>query len=262
MWDRKVKIDLKQVNDLYKNHMSGIFTIKPRVLLGRVESESDTPVLLSMQMPSSDIGSISLLEGAMLVAISKLINPNLIFEYGTYLGYTTTLLTRNTNKHCLISSIDLGDVSSTYEHAACYSKDDLLSNDTKNDDYLRLTQAKKGEFYLRSLTFDERERVTLLKQDSNSLDVFRIGLNSKVDLVFIDGGHDSKTITSDTSNAMKMIGNNGVIVWHDFDSSVHRDVTDYMMSFCKENVIIHIESTMLVLFIKGDAIEKVFGKVI
>jgi predicted O-methyltransferase YrrM len=259
MWDKSTKTELGQLVDIVNNYDAGIYTIKPRIILKRVEAMYQAPVQLSMFMPSSDIGSITLLEGAMLAAIARLIHPNIIFEFGTYLGYTTTILVKNTSKECKVTSIDLGDVSDRFSSAAEYSLEELLVDDKKNDDYLRFNQSKRGEYYINSLTEVESRRLNLLKMDSKLLDINQAKLNSVVDMVFIDGGHDDSTIDSDTTNAIKMIGNSGVVIWHDFNSSVHHDVTDYLMNFAKGNIVFHIESTMLAFYIKGDVLTEFLG---
>ena len=65
------------------------------------------------------------------------------------------------------------------------------------------------------------KKITLVKAD------FSINFKDEFgssEFVFIDGGHDHKTLSSDTENP---IVRRGVIVWHDFGSNLHNDVSDY-----------------------------------
>ena len=81
------------------------------MLFNRIEDNSEHPVDIQLQIPSSGIGSITLLEGAALVTVFQLTRPQQAFEFGTFLGYSTALLLRNTADSCHITSIDLGENS-------------------------------------------------------------------------------------------------------------------------------------------------------
>ena len=42
-----------------------------------------------------------------------------------------------------------------------------------------------------------------------------------------------------------MISENGIILWHDFGSKIHGDVTRFLEHYSKENLIFYIEHTMI-----------------
>jgi predicted O-methyltransferase YrrM len=44
----------------------------------------------------------------MLISILKIVKPKVVFEYGTFLGYSTFIFIKNTPKNCKVFSIDLG----------------------------------------------------------------------------------------------------------------------------------------------------------
>jgi hypothetical protein len=70
------------------------------------------------------------------------------------------------------------------------------------------------------------------------------------EFVFIDGGHEASIIEADTNNARSIVSE-GVIVWHDFGSNIHNDVTDYLK---KENnrKIFHVKGSLCAFeFIKN-----------
>jgi predicted O-methyltransferase YrrM len=231
----------------------GIVTVKPRVFFRKVEEAFQGPVQMDLFVPSSAIGSITLLEGAIMVSLLKLLRPARVFEFGTFLGYSSSLMLKNTDPSCEVHTIDLGDDVERYREAEGYSDAELHADDKKNDDYLRFTQGTKGAVYLADLPERDRGRLTVLRGDSTQLDVAGKGYSGAFDLVFIDGGHDAATIASDTRKALEMIGGDGVIVWHDYNSTIHSDVTDFMAGFAKDQLVLHVQSTMFAVLLAGDA---------
>ena len=106
--------------------------------------------------------------------------------------------------------------------------------------------------YLKILAFHNtpyERRIIQLFGDSNSYDFTQF--NNSVDMVYIDGGHDKKTATSDSKNAFKMLSKNHLscIAWHDFNNPNHPDVTDVIAYFSKIYYIFHIEGTMVCIYL-------------
>ena len=234
----------------------GVVYIKPRVLFLKTEALSPEPIPLNIHLPPSGIGSISLLEAASLTALVRILQPGGIFEFGTFLGYSTSLFLRNSGPDCRVTSVDLGDVSGDLAVAAGYTDAELRSDDRKNDDHLRLMQARLGPRYLRNLPDVDKARLRLIHQDSRTLDVVAHGLEGAVDLVFVDGGHDFETISSDSTLARRMVGESGAIVWHDFNSTIHGDVTRYMAAEAAEAIILSVPNTLLAIGLWGAARER------
>ena len=172
----------------------------------------------------------------------------------TFLGYSTALLLRNTPPEAEVISIDLGDDSSAYRSAASYTDAELRSDDKKNDDYLRFVQASEGQRYLRGLSSEQHARLKLLHGDSTRFDAGPLA--GRVDFVFVDGGHDTATIRSDTQKSLQMTGNDGVIAWHDFDSRIHSDVTDFVHGFAADHLVFHVENTMLAFLFRGNTLQQ------
>lgn len=244
---------VEQLRTVFLANKKGIITIKPKVIFNTIEKRFCDPVSMNLSVPSSGIGSITLLEGAILIALIKLIDPACIFEFGTFLGYSTALFVRNGSPGCKVFSIDLGDVSDQYGQAGQYAIEDLRKHDRMNDDYLRYVQSQKGPRYIAALTGDERSRLTLLHGDSTKIDVDGEGLKGAVDLVFVDGGHDTDTIKSDTENAVRMLGSDGILIWHDFNSSIHSDVTEVVRNYAEQWLVLHVQNTMLAFVLFGKA---------
>lgn len=242
--------------DRFADGRAGVAYIKPRVLFLKTEALSESPTPLNLYLPPSRIGSISLLEAACMTALIRIIRPRRIFEFGTFLGYSTALFLANSEPDCDVVSIDLGDVSEVLSEAASYTDREVLSDDRKNDDHLRLTQARLGPLYLRDRPKPEMSRLTLIHQDSRTLDTSALGLDDKVDMVFVDGGHDFETIASDTAKARRMIGDSGVILWHDFNSGIHGEVTRYMTGEAKRDIVLSVPGTLLAIGLAGGARER------
>ena len=209
------------LTDFLEQYPKGVNTIKLREIL-RLNSDDPAESRIQTMFPPMEIGSVTLVDQIVLLSLCKIIGAKSILEVGTFLGYTTALLTMNTS--ATVYSIDLP--SETCEKIE-YDKGKIYSDDKENDDFLRNKQAIVGARYLEALDDTQKERVVLIKQDSTKLDFSNEFKN--LDFVFIDGGHSREIIHSDTCNALKAVSM-GVIVWHDFSSGIHTDVTDYLNS--------------------------------
>jgi hypothetical protein len=234
-------------------HAAGLVHVKPKVVFMKIEASDPAPVPMKINVPSSDIGSVTLLEAAALVSLVKLVTPRKIFEFGTFLGYSTALLVENSADDCAVYSLDLGDGHVGDKPLNAFAEADLRSDGDINDEYLRGAQGARGPHYTSALSAADQSRLRLLQQDSRKFDPATHGLDGSVDLVFVDGGHDTETVTIDTANARKMIGDSGVIVWHDFNSSIHDDVTTFVNGLAKHEVVVCIQHTMLAILLVGEA---------
>jgi hypothetical protein len=236
-----------------RTHASGLVHIKPKVLFMKIEASNPEPVSMKINVPSSGIGSVTLLEAAAIVSLIKLIKPRKIFEFGTFLGYSSALLVENSTDDCAVYSIDLGESHVGAKPLDSYSDDELRRDGDTNDEYLRGAQGAMGPRYTMALSAADKSRLRLLKQDSREFDPSTHGLVGSVDIVFIDGGHDTETVTIDTANARKMIGDSGVIIWHDFASNIHDDVTTFVNGLAEDEVVVSVQHTMLAMLFIGQA---------
>ena len=73
-----------------------------------------------------------------------------------------------------------------------------------------------------------KKKIQLLK--GNSLNYNFNSYENKFDLIFIDGGHNFKTVKADTINSLKMVKKGGMIMWHDASSKIHLDVYKYLQT--------------------------------
>lgn len=231
---------------------SGVRRVKPRVVFRTVEEHLGIPITMSLKIPSSEIGSITMLEAAILCALLQLEVPDSVVEIGTYLGYSTRLFLDNTSAGCKVTSIDLPTTFNVNPDAASYSELDIHLDDIKNDEYLRLKQRVVGAPYISDIDHLEVERLHLVKADSRLLTASQVATPKSVDFVFIDGGHDENTVASDSKLASELVGDSGVIVWHDFGSTIHHDVTEEIQSIAATRQIISVANTLLAIELRGD----------
>ena len=209
------------VNAFLSGHGNFINKIKLKELLA-LKNTFSADDKISTLFPPIEIGSITLVDQIVLLSLLKIIAPKKILEVGTYLGYSTTLLTLNSDAE--IISLDL---PSDLCYETQFNNDEIFTNGDVNDDYLRYMQSIEGAVYLKNLTQEECARVSLVKKDSTKVDF--LGAFGELDYVFIDGGHTYDIIESDTENALRAV-KKGVIIWHDYSSDIHSDVTRYLDS--------------------------------
>jgi len=230
----------------------GVSKIRPKRLFEKIEALSpDRNVMFNVMIPTSAIGGLTLLESSILVALTVLLAPSEFFEFGTYHGATSLLLAANSADHARITTVDLPR-SPGARAAPAPAADALhLQNDSENDDYLRRSVAATGAIHLERAEPRYQRKVDRLYCDSRALDPVALGLARRFDFIFIDGGHDFETVAIDTANALRMAKDDSVIIWHDYASNLHRDVTRFVDGFSRHHAVIHVENTMLAFTVRG-----------
>lgn len=191
-------------------------------------------------LPPVEIGSITLVDQVVLMCFLDLVAPKEVLEIGTFKGFTTRFLLENSDEKTNIKSIDLP--KSAAEIISADQEEIALQDGDYNDDYLRRAQLISGEIYLAGINESQSKRLELVKADSTKLDYAK--LFSHLEFAFIDGGHDYGTVKSDTENVLKVM-QKGVILWHDFSSAIHSDVTSYLAQVSQERPVFHIKGSLL-----------------
>jgi predicted O-methyltransferase YrrM len=232
------------------NIPSNIIEIRPKVVFQAVEKiYSDQNVEFTVNIPTSTIGGLTLLESSLLVSLIKLTAPTEIFEFGTYMGATSLLFARNSPDTTSVITVDIDpDTTSTQEGI---SEKDYLCDDIANDEYLKDNFSKLGALYINRAEDSIKQKITQIYQDSTTIDPQAQNFTDRFELIFIDGGHDFNTVKSDTNNALCMAKENAIIVWHDYQSQIHGDVTKFINEFCLDHEIIHIQNTLFALLLIG-----------
>jgi predicted O-methyltransferase YrrM len=78
-----------------------------------------------------------------------------------------------------------------------------------------------------------KNNVSLMKGNSNKI-LKKIDM-SKIDYVFLDGGHDYETVKNDLNNCSQVINNNGTILCDDYDLSYAPGVKKAIDEFVANN---------------------------
>jgi predicted O-methyltransferase YrrM len=224
---------------------SGIHNIKLKSLL-EIGEELSIPKTYTASLPPIDIGSITLVDQVVLVLLAKIVQPAKVIEIGTYKGFTTRLFIENLPDTCEVVTIDLPhDLT---QHLTEGDLKGALSSAELNDDYLRKRQEMDGEVYLASITDEQKARLRLVKQDSTKID-FASAFGS-AEMIFIDGGHEHGIVEADTRNAFNIV-KRGVIVWHDYSSNIHGDVTEFLGEFSKSHAVFHVANSLIAFSLVG-----------
>lgn len=155
---------------------------------------------------------------ALMSIISKF-NIKTIFEFGTWEGYTTQLMSLHPNVNKIVTLDINNEFDVDYEHGA--------HGKTNKDNYGKYFKGNKKitQVFCDSLKFEPTENF---------------------DMVFIDGNHNSEHVKNDTELALKM--NPKVIAWHDYESPGNPDVTYYISDLMKQGKNIKLFPNSIVAY--------------
>ncbi len=162
-------------------------------------------------------------------------NPKIFLEVGVFHGVTARniceLLHGMHNDEFKYIGIDLFEESDE-------NKDEIIPNTKFSNPFKKIyfNYIKRQNPYskeaVESLLKKFSKNVLLLKGNSNNI-LRKIDM-SKVDYVFLDGGHDYKTVSNDLLQSKEVIMNGGTILCDDYDLSqapgVKRAIDDFIKS--------------------------------
>jgi predicted O-methyltransferase YrrM len=174
----------------FKRNFDGIWTacfpaivgIPPVTLEELVGSRSTCEIVIREVMMDSRAGTAWNLVA--LAFLARLYRPHRIFEFGTGYGRSSLNLAANTPADTTIFTLDLPSHTNT-------------------------------GFIFRDQS--ESSKITQLLGDSLTFE-FETYLGT-CDFVFVDGGHDYRTVIHDSGVALRLIGEKGCIVWDDLSHS-------------------------------------------
>lgn len=177
---------------------------------------------VTLDLPNRFAGEPLFLEKAILLALLRASAPRRIFEFGTYLGATAKMFKANA-PNAEVVTLDLPDghpgssPAADDAHLIAESKPDLLAHGIRQ-----------------------------IRCDSNDLPVEKLG---HFDFIWIDGGHDLRTLTSDTENAYRIrsASPHAVIAWHDYGNPKYPELTEFLDSLSEIRPLMHVEETLLVV---------------
>jgi len=204
-----------------------VHNIRPHKLFNLVKTPSYLDRMVQILLPEQN--TPTLMDTAVLLALARLVRPQTIFEFGTYMGFQTLNLAANFPE-TRIYTLDLDEVSFQG-----------LQQDVNDKPLTQTYLEHRGKLAFLNTPYEKR--ITRLYGDSNKYDFS--GLANQMDLIYIDGGHDPVTLDSDTKNAFKMIsqGNAGCIAWHDHGNPLYPHIPEYLGKLADSRQLFHIEES-------------------
>lgn len=211
-----------------------MYHIRPYQIFGLVEKKPSDRVIQIQLPPRRGAGGTTLLETCILVAASHAVGAKRVFEFGTFLGSTTLNLALSTPDDGRVFSLDLD------KHSLASAQQDPAD--------APLTQIHIASRNLDFMGNPVESKVTTHTGNSITFD-FSPWHNS-VDLSFIDGGHDLRTVRADTEHALEMSSQEraSCIVWHDYGNVDYPDLTAYLDRLSEQMPIFHVEDTRICLW--------------
>jgi hypothetical protein len=177
-------------------------------------------------------GNVLVEEVCKICLIAKWLSPKRILEIGTYNGMTTLQMALNVPPECIIYTLDL-----TPDQAAAVPL-------RKLDQIFACNQcgAMKGSYFL------GRPELHIQQLFGNSAEFDFNIIDSPIDLIFIDGAHDYKSVRTDTATAFRLLSEKGVILWHNYADIHAPDVTRCLIETAQNHRIWHLRNTYLAVY--------------
>lgn len=177
----------------------------------------------------------SIAELAYLALITRAVKPERIFEIGTFHGRTALNFALNSGPEAVIYTLDLPPEERIDAVRRAHPADAALIKKSDTGLYFRqrVESSQIHQLYGDSVQFDFTPYL------------------GKIDLVFIDGAHDYRTASTDTTNALRIIKPGGWIVWHDFGNyGDYNDVTRAVLDLLPPSGVFQIDNTQLAIYQK------------
>ena len=165
-------------------------------------------------------------------------NPKTFLEIGIFHGVTARnvceIMFKNHGDNFNYIGIDIFDNSNTYDKEVVPSK--TFNNPFKTF-YFRYIK-KQNPYSLiavEDLLSKFKKNIKIIQGDTNKI-LHEINLKN-IDFIFIDGGHDYKTVKNDLEQSFKIINKNGTILCDDWNLSQALGVREAIKDFSKEQNI-------------------------
>jgi predicted O-methyltransferase YrrM len=171
-------------------------------------------------------GGTRLDELVMLAMVARVLRPSKVFEFGTYMGRTTSVLRLNVPPSASVVTLDLPPGADSATTAGCGIDTDA-----------RLIERREVGVLLRQLHLDDQcEQIFC---DSLAFDP--APHRGSVELGFIDGAHSRRHVENDTQKMATMVASRGLVFWHDYGGKGRfRDLTNYLDGLSKRIAIYRV----------------------
>ncbi len=160
-----------------------------------------------------------------------------MFEFGTATGKTAYLWARNSPPEARVTTLTLApDQLHLYK---------TTPTDTAGSTRKALAESRYIRF--RYTGTAAAGKITQLFGDSKDLD--ETPYADQCDLIFIDGSHAYSYVQNDTAKALRMLKQDGIIVWHDYKRWARREgVFDFLNQLSRTLPLVHLRGTTLVAY--------------
>ena len=165
-------------------------------------------------------------------------NPRTFLEIGVFHGVTARnvceLMFKNHGDDFNYIGIDIFDDSNAYDKEVVPSK--TFNNPFKTF-YFRYIKKQNpySVIAVEDLLSKFKKNIKIIQGDTNKI-LHEINLKN-IDFIFIDGGHDYKTVKNDLVQSFKIINKNGTILCDDWNLSQALGVREAIKDFSKEKNI-------------------------
>jgi predicted O-methyltransferase YrrM len=175
-------------------------------------------------------GGTRLEELVTLAMVTRVLRPRKIFEIGTYMGRTTSVLRLNAEPRARVVTLDLPE-----------GVDEQAAAGTLATDVQLIRQRRVGAL-LHQLGI--AERCDQLRCDSMLFDPSPH--RGTVELGFIDGAHSKQYVENDTAKMAVMMAERGLVFWHDYGGKGRfRDLTLFLDSLSSRIALHRVLHTSL-----------------
>ncbi len=154
-----------------------------------------------------------------LCLLCRILKPKVVFEIGTYVGYTALHFALNTADDARIYTLDL---------PRDHDPSPALPITTMDVGLVKVHEDIGNYAFNQS---DVAPKITCLYGDSAAFDFSPY--TGAVDLFFIDGAHSYEYVRSDTLNALQCCHPGSVIAWHDFGRVGVNGVSRWLKEFAR-----------------------------
>jgi len=189
--------------------------------------------------PEQEDHSPTLFETYLLIALMKLTDATGVFEFGTFMGVTTLNLALNARAGAEIYTLDVDDASAR----------EVQSELPKDGQLIGLRMKHYQMAWSEDFDLARRAPIEALYGDSTRFDFSPY--SGRMDLVFLDGGRDLRTVRSDYGNAAGMLRpyKPAAIAWHDYQNPETPELTDFLDQLAGKVDLLHVHGSSLVLYL-------------
>lgn len=176
-------------------------------------------------------GGTSLQELLTLACVTRALRPQKVFEIGTFNGRTTCAFILNAPADAEVVTLDLPpDKNEEGADGECLETD------------LELIEHRQLGSFITELGLEARCR----QVHCNSLEFDPAPHEGTVELGFIDGAHTQPYVQNDTLKMAMMMGERGLVFWHDYGGKGHfRPLANYLETLAERVPLYRVPGTTL-----------------